>query len=79
MTDDQAWRVQDATGPLGVFSGERLVALVPEEYLPAAGYDFRDNLADEHGVSHSTYEVLGICPQHPASSAVDCLDCWPLD
>ena len=74
---DATIRRQDAGGPLGVFRDGRLIALPPKDNT-AVAYEFRDQLATEHGVDVSDYEVLKSCPDHPDVSAVDCLDCEPV-
>jgi hypothetical protein len=59
--------------PLGIFHGARLLANAPDNWH--AAWALRDDLADKHGVSRDTYEVLLICSNHPARSRVDCPDC----
>ena len=67
---------QDAAGesgaPLGVFDGDRLVELVPAD--DPHGEAARARVSARLG---RPVEVLLTCPNHPASSAVDCLICVP--
>lgn len=62
--------------PLGVCLDGELFKLVP------AGSDGRAELAAvaaKHGRSADEFEILVVCHRHPTSSAVDCLDCEPVD
>jgi hypothetical protein len=68
-------------GPLAVCHNGRVIHLVPN------GVDTSDDAARatlfaaaaaEIGVNDGL-EILAACPLHPTSSAVDCLDCEPLD
>jgi hypothetical protein len=76
MSDDTIRR-QDAGRSLGIFRDGRLIEVAPDD-LDAA-YALRDRLATRHGVPRDEYEVLKQCPDHPDASAVDCLDCEPVE
>ncbi|MCW6003820.1 hypothetical protein K1W54_04385 [Micromonospora sp. CPCC 205371] len=70
---------QDAADSLGIFQDGLLIEAVPDDDNWGNAYDLRDQLADAHGVDRARYEVLKRCPEHPDVSAVDCIDCVPLD
>lgn len=77
MTDDTLRRQDEANTPFGIFrNGERVEAEFDTLDLDRA-YDARLRVAFECGRPASEYEILQVCPAHPGSSVVDCLECDP--
>lgn len=75
---------QDASGhmPLAVCQNGRVIDLVPAgaDYLSEEGIAaLRGATAAKIGVVPELLEILVVCHLHPQSSAVDCLDCEPLE
>jgi len=62
-----------ALGALGIFRNGALVAEAPGN--SDAAYELRSALE----ARYPGCEVLARCPNHPNVSAVDCLDCWPIE
>ncbi|GAA0529236.1 hypothetical protein GCM10010172_07360 [Paractinoplanes ferrugineus] len=69
-------------GALAVCHNGRVVDLVPDG-VDASDQTTREGLfaaaAAEIGVVVGDLEILAICPVHPQSSAVDCIDCDPIE
>jgi hypothetical protein len=68
--------------PVAVCLDGRVVDLVPPgaDYMSAAGIaTLRAAASAEIGVPAERFEILTVCRLHPQSSAVDCLDCEPVD
>lgn len=78
MSDWDTVHHQDFAGksgaPLGVFDSGKLLELVPNS--DSYGDIARARWAERLG---RPVEILLTCPNHPASSAVDCLICAPDD
>lgn len=73
---------QDAGGPLAVCLDGRVIDLAPSgaDYLSPEGIAaLRGAAGAELGLPEERFEILVTCAKHPKSSAVDCLDCEPLD
>ena len=77
-------RRQDASAhmPLAVCLDGRVLDVVPDD-ADTASAEGRAALfaaaAAGSGVDPSGLEILAVCHLHPTSSAVDCLDCEPVD
>jgi hypothetical protein len=72
---------QDASAhmPLGVFLHGELVGTVTDQRRDPHGYEAVRRIAAERGIEIRGFEVLTLCHLHPTVSAVDCLDCEPVD
>lgn len=80
MTDH--FDAQDNAGPLAIFYDGHHSAGTFIETVPAHdtdGQKTRRTVADRLGVPLAELEVLTTCRNHPATAALDCLACWPLD
>ncbi len=67
--------------PLAVCLNGAVFALVPEgaDTTSAEGIAaLRGWAGDRLGVPPERFEILQVCHLHPASSAVDCLECEPV-
>lgn len=62
----------ESGAPLGVFDDGRLLELVPAD--DDSGDAARAQWSAQLG---HPVEILLTCPNHPRTSAVDCLACWP--
>jgi hypothetical protein len=81
---NESLRRQDDSGhmPLAVCLDGRVIDLVPAgaDYPSAEGIAaLRGASAAEIGVAPDRLEILVVCHLHPQSSAVDCLDCEPIE
>jgi hypothetical protein len=78
---NESIRRQDASAhmPLGVFRNGELVAVIEDPAGDPSGTATRDLWAAHNEVSPFELEVFVLCHLHPLSSAVDCLDCEPLE
>lgn len=75
---------QDASAhmPLAVCLDGQVINLVPDgaDHQSDAGITaLRGAAAAKLGVPPERFEILAVCYRHPTSSAVDCLDCEPID
>lgn len=72
---------QDASGhmPLGVFLQGELVGTVTDQRDDPYGEHAVQRIATERGINQHLFEVLTLRHLHPTVSAVDCLDCEPVE
>lgn len=71
---------QDASAhmPLGVFLNGQLIGTVNHLDDPYGEVAVK-RIAAERGIEPRGFEVLTLCHLHPNVSAVDCLDCEPVE
>lgn len=66
--------------PLGVFLRSELVGTVTDQREDPYGEEAVKRIAAERGIEPwRGFEVLTLCHLHPTVSAVDCLDCEPVE